>query len=412
MPELTLASIDVGSSNIRLLLADVTEQGLLRPRALVVEPSAGLRYGHIVSEEAVSRSIATAIREAEKISGTRIKRVVVGAGGVALGTTLVSATVAISRADSEVTDVDLERIQTESESRVLEAGNTKIIHTIPLEYKIDGKKIIGRPGGVRGGKLEAKTFFITQSSTHFKKLLKAVEGARVEVEDVFAEPMAESVVAASNLQKNAGCIIANIGAETVTISVFEDGIPKQVEVFKIGSVDLTHDIALGLRIPIEEAEEIKVGAKSVGQQKTNQKKIKEIVEARLSDIFEVIDNHLKKIGRSGLLPAGIILTGGGALVADIDELARKHLRLPAIVAKNTSVYLTKARSLSGLSKEEHRQALTERELLEAITGPEWSVAYGLLVLGSEMMEEDESMGSRLARTTRGHLSRWIQQFLP
>ena len=412
MRDLTLAAIDLGSSNIHLALADITEEGLLRPRALVIKPSQGLRYGHIVSEEAVSRSIATCLREAEKLSGVRIRKVVVGAGGVSLGTALISATVAISRADSEVTSIDLERILAESEARILDSGNVKVIHTIPLEYKIDGKRIIGSPHGIRGGKLEAKTFFITQSSAHFKKLVKAIEGAGVEVEDIFAEPMAESVVSSSNLQKNAGCILANIGAETVTIAVFEDGIPRQVEVFKIGSIDLTHDIALGLRIPIEEAEEIKLGIKEVGPQRTAQKKVKEIIEARLSDIFEIIDNHLKKAGRSGLLPAGIILTGGGALIPGIDDLARSNLRLPASVAKNTTTYLAKPRSLNGLSRDEHKKTLMERELLEAIASPEWSVAYGLLVLGSEMVEENESPGSKISNWVKRYFSRWIQQFLP
>ena len=137
----------------------------------------------------------------------------------------------------------------------------------------------------------------------------------------------------------------------------------------------------------------------------------DIVEARLSDIFELIDGHLKKVDRSGLLPAGIILTGGSAIIPGLAELAKERLRLPAVISKGTSVYLAPLPSLGNKNATAQKEALAERELREIISQPEWSVSYGLCVIGSTLGEE-ESFSSRLARTTRGHLWRWIQQFLP
>jgi cell division protein FtsA len=122
------------------------------------------------------------------------------------------------------------------------------------------------------------------------------------------------------------CILANIGAETVSIVVFENNIPISLEVFPIGSVDITHDIALGLKIPLDDAERIKLGSDTGVS--VSRKKLEEIIDARLSDIFELIENHLKKIGRNGLLPAGIIMIGGGSGTPNIEEVAKATLKLP------------------------------------------------------------------------------------
>ena len=185
---------------------------------------------------------------------------------------------------------------------------------------------------------------------------------------------------------SAGCILANIGAETVSIVIFENNIPISLEVFPIGSVDITHDIALGLKVPLEEAELLKNGSES--SVSVSKKKLEEIIDARLTDIFELIEGHLKKIGRSGLLPAGIIMTGGGSRSTGVEEISKLSLKLPA--KKATVLFDGDTRGYDTSI---------------------WAVSYGLCILGFTQGDEP-SFGIRIARNTKNNILAWIKQFLP
>jgi cell division protein FtsA len=264
--------------------------------------------------------------------------------------------------------------------------NRKVIHAIPVSYKIDGRIVLGRPQGMKGMKLESRTLFVTTLEQHLNDLIQTLADAGIEVEDVMASPLAASLITLSKSQKIAGCVLANIGAETVSIVVFENNIPISLEVFPIGSVDVTHDIALGLKISLEDAEHLKTGANT--DIAHSRKKLEEIVDARLTDIFELIEGHLKKIGRSGLLPAGIIITGGGSGIADVEEVAKLTLKLPAKVA--TFPFEADSRGIGQGS---------------------WAVAYGLCILGFTQGDEP-SVGIKIASKTKNKILAWIKQFLP
>jgi len=215
----------------------------------------------------------------------------------------------------------------------------------------------------------------------------------IEVVNIMASPLAGSMVALNKTQKIAGCVLANIGSETVSMVVFENNIPISLEVFPIGGTDITNDIALGLKIPLEEAENIKIndGLENLYPKK----RLEEIISARLSDIFDLIEAHLKKLGRSGLLPAGIILTGGTSGVSTIEDLARAILKLPS---KLGSINFTT--SLKNCQ----------------VKDSSWSVAYGLCIWGLGSSEEI-SFGAPVSGSTRskswlGRLFSWFKQFLP
>jgi cell division protein FtsA len=236
-------------------------------------------------------------------------------------------------------------------------------------------------------KLEVKTLFITCLDHHLNDLIEAAAEAGVEAEDVVAAPIAASLVTLTKTQKIAGCVLANIGSETVSIAVFENDIPISLEVFPFGSNDITNDIALGLRVPLEEAEEIKKG--SIVGVNYPRRKLEEIISARLSDIFELIEAHLKKIGRSGLLPAGIVITGGGSAIETIGELAKSALRLPSKIGTITFGEGSKGQ----------------------IKDASWSVAYGLCIIGlAGGGDEPNSIG--LAKRAKNDFLGWFKQFLP
>ncbi len=321
-----ITGIDVGTYATRVVVAERVK-GEKFPKILGtgMSNSLGMRKGYITNINETSKSIKRAIDEAEQSSGQKIKRAFFSIGGISLGSEIMTGTAVISKADGEVTSLDITKAINEAEESLV-LSNKKIIEVIPVVYRLDGKEIMGRPEGMRGIKLEVRILFITCLTQHLEDLVTAAAEAGVEVVDVVPSTLAASLVALTEKQKTAGCILVNIGAETVSIAVFENNSAVSTHVFSIGSTDITHDIALGLRIPLEEAEGVKIGSIMHNHPK---KKLDEIIEARLSDIFELIENHLRKIKRNGLLPAGVILVGGGAQLSVIEELSKSLLKLPS-----------------------------------------------------------------------------------
>jgi len=363
------AGIDVGTYEVRVVVAEqVPENNLPIILGTGRAESKGLRHGYIINSADVTRSVSLAVSQAEKSSGIKIKRAFISIGGVGLSGLNSQGSTIVAKADQEITEADVEQalaVAEESISNVL-MQNRKIIYSIPTAWKIDGKPVLGRVLGMKSVKLETKALFVSCIEPHLDDLVEAVEEAGIQVIDVVASPIAASFVTLSKSQKIAGCVLANIGAETVSIVVFENNIPISLEIFPIGGSDITNDIALGLKISLEEAETIKLGG--VTATTYPKKKLEEIISARLGDIFELIEVHLKKIGKSGVLPAGIIITGGSSSLGLIEDLARSYLQLPSRIA-----------SLEiGNGKFQ-------------IKDSSWSVAYGLCIISS-IPDEEERLG--------------------
>ncbi len=397
-----VTSIDLGSAYIRIgVLEHHYKEDIFEIRALIKSPSEGLKNGHVVNKEALARAIGTAVSEAERVAGFRIKKCYLSIGGVGLSTIIDNTTLAISRADNIISDYDIERAVSESEERINEKPNIRILHTIPSEFKIDGKRIMGRPEGYFGNRLELRTLFIVVASVHADTAVSAVESNGIEVTEIFASPLAESVVTLNPTQRNAGAIVANVGAETLSLITHEDGLPTSLKVYPIGSADITNDIALGLKVTLEQAEQIKL---SPPIDKKAGKRIQEIVEARTSDMLELIDTHLRKIGRSNLLPAGIVFTGEGANTEGLVESAKKQLGLPARITVNKLPNL-----LTTLSGE--KATLRMQERIAKAGNPEWSTIIGLWMIGAGS-EIEESLGVQVARRTKSGLMKFFKQFLP
>ncbi len=318
--------IDVGTAATRVVVAEFLK-GEKIPKILGTgwSVSHGIRHGYVFKFEDAVKSIKKAVAEAENSSGVKIKRAVVSIGGITLSSQICLGTTVISRADSEVTSLDINKAIKESEKN-LNLGNKKIIHIFPVSYKLDDKEVLGRPEGQRGLKLEVRTLFVTVSSQHLDDLLGAIAEAGVEPINEIASPIAAAEIALGEKQKMVGCALVNIGAETVSMAVFEDGMPIYVHAFNIGSTDITNDIALGLKIPLEEAESLKLGGTP---DKYSKKKLDEIIDARFGDIFEYVENDLKKIKRNELLPAGIIFIGAGSAYSPLEKISKETLNLPS-----------------------------------------------------------------------------------
>ncbi len=389
-----VTGIDIGSYQVKVVIAQQADDPRLPPTILGTgyAESRGLKHGYITSVGDVSRSVAAAVAQASKASRFKVKRAYVGVGGVGLEEAFARGEVVVERGDSQITDRDIPRAIAASEKSLASSAtlNRKIIHTIPLRFMVDGVRVMGAsPVGMKGMRISVESLFITCLERHVQDLVAAVEDAGIEVEDVVASPLAASFVAISKMQKRVGCVLANIGSETLSVIVFEDLIPISIKIFPTGGADITHDLALGLRISPEDAEQLKHGA--VLGAPFPKKKIDDIVARRLSDMFKLVEAHLKKIGKDELLPAGVILTGGTSSIQTISDLAKAVLRLPSRIAPLSE----------GTTS-------TQMQLKDG----SWAVAYGLTIWGLTSggdLEHHESAG--LSDMFR-NLWRWFKKFLP
>ena len=399
--------IDIGTYQVKAVVTENTGSPNSLPKIIGAgfAESKGLRHGYIINQTDAVKSIRKAVRQAEKASGVRIERVYISIGGIGLSSHVSEGSVMISRADNEITELDVEKVSKDSQENIPKGvtQNRQIIHSIPIKYRVDGKPILGKdPVGMKGVKIEVEMLYVTCLAHHLQEIIQSVENAGIEIIDVMAAPLAAGLVTLSKTEKIAGCVLANIGSETVSIAVYEDDIPISLEVFPIGSNDVTNDIALGLKISLDEAEKIKKDQERFYESSDiPKKKLQEIINARFSDIFELIDAHLKKIGKSGLLPAGIIITGGGSGIINIEDLAKASLKLPSKVAEINSDDDTLEKSIGSQSVK--------------VKDATWSIAYGLCVFG---LHADDSgsvrfgLGNRLIKNLFRKIGNWFKKFLP
>ncbi len=378
--------IDLGTAVTRCVVLSYTQDaGAPETLAAVSIPSRGLRHGYIVNPSDAAASIRHVASLAEKEAGIPIKKATFSMGGVSLASEHAIGSAIVSKADGEVTSFDL-KAALQSAEEALELKNRRILHTSVVSWRLDGKEVPGKAEGMHGVKLEVKMLFVTCLSQHLDDLLSAAGEAGIEVLDVIPASVSASSIALSDRQRTVGVMLVNIGAETVSVAVFENNSLIGMVVLPLGSTDITNDIALGFRIGLDEAESIKIG--TVTAQAYPKKKIDEIIEARLSDIFELIDKYLKHIKRSGLLPAGVVITGGGAGNALVESLAKDMLRLPSRVGGEN--FLSNVKS--------------------PMRDASWFVAYGAALLGRNA---DSSARSRLkGQGIKSLFKEFLRQFLP
>jgi cell division protein FtsA len=318
--------IDMGSTTTRVVVGEFIK-GEKNPKIVGMGESEtkGIRHGYVVNIPEAVLSLKNAISMAEKNANLKIKRAFVSIGGVTLRGDMTSGVGIISKADGEVTTLDINKALQDCEDN-LNLNNKKVIKVFPISFKLDGKEILGRPEGMRGTKLEIKALFVNCSISHFEDLLEVIASAGIEPIDIVTGGEAGSRIALSEKQKIVGGALIDIGSETVSLSVYENGTLVSFHTFSIGGADITNDIALGMKVSLENAERFKFGNIT---EDFSKKKLDEIIEARLFDIFELIENHLKKIKRNELLPAGVVFIGGSANIPLLEEFSKSALKLPS-----------------------------------------------------------------------------------
>ena len=379
--------IDVGSATTRVVVGEFLK-GEKNPRIIGVgeSPSLGVRHGYITDPDSTTKSVKNAVGLAEKSSGIKIKRAFVSLNGLSLKSENSSGGAVISKANGEVTNLDINKALQDCEDN-LNLNNKKVIQVYPISFKLDGKDVLGRLDGMQGTKLETKALFVTYSVQHLEDLLGVIAKAGVETTDVIAAPITLANIVLSEKQKIVGVGLVDIGAETTSLSVFENGNLISIHTFSIGSSDVTNDIALGFKIPLFQAEELKLGNST---EEFSKKKLDEVIEARLCDIFESIENNLKKIKRSELLPAGLVFVGGGANIRGLEELSKSVLKLPSTIGTS---------EIFGNSKTKLRDL-------------SWFAAISLLISGRDSGGYSDSSFGNLFKDLKNTIKSSIKQLMP
>jgi cell division protein FtsA len=385
-----IAGLDIGSTAIRLVVGqNVGDQEKIHIIGAAEVPAEGISKGIISSIEDAVSSISACLERAERMVGAPIESAWVGISGSHIISQESRGVVAVARSDGEISEDDIDRA-IEAARTVATPPNYEILHVIPKSFVVDGQSGIKDPLGMTGVRLEVDTQIIQGLTSQVKNLTKAVYRTDIRhIEDLVLSVLATSEAVLTNRQKELGVAVINIGGSTTSLAVFEEGDILHTAVLPVGSDHITSDIAIGLRIPIDTAEKIKLEcgvalADGIGRRDeidigelegkesnfVSKKYIAEIIEARVEEIFDKIDSELKKIDRSGKLPAGVVLTGGGAKLNGLVEAAKTRLRLPATISKPSII----------------------TSAIDKVNDPAFSTAVGLVIWGSQLQGQRQKKG--------------------
>lgn len=340
-----LTGLDIGTSSIKgLVVLEKPGVAELEVISKAEVPSFGVRRGAVIDIDNVSRKIRELRDQLQEEGGQKVDSVYINIGGSHIFVTASRGSVAVSRADQKISQEDIDRVMQAAQAISL-PPNKEILEVFPKEFIVDDEKGLKEVLGMQGIRLEVEVLALCAFSLYLKNLTNSVLRADLQILDVTPSPIAASRAILTAQQKELGVATVEIGAGTTGLAVYEEGDLIHTAIFPVGSAHITNDIAIGLRTETEIAEKIKrkFGACSPVEIKKTEKldlphqppltfshrMLRKIIEARISEIFEQVNRELKKISRQGLLPAGVVLTGGGSKLPGIVEFAKKALKLPA-----------------------------------------------------------------------------------
>lgn len=420
--------LDVGTKSLRILVIENQND-----KKIVATATIDIDYvkrGIVSDVDALTQSIRLGISHIHKTYLAHIDRVIVSLSGTAVGSISSRADIAVKHKLNIVTEQLMQELYEKVEARIPEniIQNKKIVHTIPQEFRIDGKRIPTlHPEQLRGSTVDMKALCVYVQKQHLDTILCACEEADLKVEDVIVSEYAFTKKLIREADRLAGVCVVNIGADTITTTTYDEGIPLLLETYPIGSQDITKDLALGLKVSLTQAEHIKLnpltGLQDLSQElaevlikkqniaiKKEQRekalyasldeRYHEIVYARLIDIFELVQQHVRKLKKDRLLPAGIIVHGGGGRIEDVGIIAKEILHLPIQISPEIQLY-------KDLCK--HKQTDARLPYVDYLS----AYASGLLYL---TQHEDEHVyrphGLGIEQTTFAKIYEWCKQFLP
>ena len=422
MKDEIIAGLDIGSTEVRLVVGQknyaAENSGSLKVIGAVSAPAEGLAKGAVKSIEDVTSSISACLEKAERLVGVPVESVWVSVNSPHIKCEKSRGVVAVAKSDGEISGDDVERAL-EAARALTVPPNYEILHVIPIKFTVDNQDDIRDPVGMTGVRLEVETLIIQGLSSQIRNLTKAIFRTGLDIEDLVLSPLAAAEAVIGSKQKELGAALVNIGASTTSLAVFEEGELLHTAVIPIGSEHITADIAIGLRCPINLADKIKIEygnadpnrfsrkeeidlselARDAGAEgelkKVNRKYLAEIIEARVEEIFEKVDEEFKKIDRSGMLPGGVFLIGGGTRLAGIVDCGKKALRLPVALGTSHEV----------------------NSVIDKVNETEFLNALGLVVWGSRAYGDSGGFGLKLpgkaaVGKSMTKVKKWFKSLIP
>ena len=400
-----LNSIDVGTTKVCTTVADVDEAGGIRIIGVGIAPSEGLHKGLVVNINEARESIRESVKKAEHTSGHKVESAYVGVTGRHVTSLNNRAVVAITRNDRLVRPDDLKRVLSSARGVKL-ASDRKLLHVIPRGYAVDGQLGVKNPIGMHGFRLDVEAHIITAAVTSVQNLIKCIRSIGIDIDDLILEPLASAEAVLSEDEKQVGIVLADIGGGTTDIAIFREGSIWHTAILPVAGYQITRDIAIGLGLPFDVAEEMKKKYGSVTPvyegKSTNIDKdtlltnghgvshqdLCDIIRARVEEILRLILLEMPTAEYETLVPDGIVLTGGSSNLAGIEALGRNTLQLPIRVGLPKNIY--------GIS--------------DALQDPAYATSVGLLLWGAKYKGKRTWQGEGFGGGLRRMFSRFFGMF--
>ncbi len=408
-----IVSIDIGNSKIRTVIGTIDEKtGLPLITGIGIAPSAGMRKGMVVDIEEAIGAISQSLEDAERMAGEPIHHVFVGIGGTFIESSNSKGVIAIANPTNEISEADIDR-SLEAAQAIAIPSNRRILRIIPKNFTVDEQRGIKYPVGMTGIRLEVEAHILTGLTPAVKNIEKCILQAGADINDIIPNAIAAPEAILTKRQKELGVAVIDIGAGSSSLAVFEEGTILHTAAIPVGGESVTNDVAIGLRTSIDTAERLKIEygtclpqdvieSETVDLsllsknevQKISRKHLAEIIEARYHELFVLVRDELKQIQRDGMLPGGIILTGGGVKMPGVIDLARETLNLP--------VQIGFPQNFEGI--------------VDKIDDPSYSTAIGLLIWGSRFEEAGVGINLSLKNVNfnkaLSSAKNWFKSLLP
>ncbi|MEK7440508.1 MAG: cell division protein FtsA [Chloroflexota bacterium] len=409
-----LTAIDVGTTKVCALVAEMVSETDFEIIGVGLEPARGMRKGVVINVDEAGGAIRAAVEKAERSSGLEIGQAFVSLAGSHVASINSRGVVGIS-GQRGIDQDDIDRALDAAQAIAI-PHNREVLHVVPRGFTVDSQEGVRSPIGMHGFRLEVEAHIVTAAATSVQNLTKCVESAGVQVEAYVLNPLASAEVVLTDTEREMGCVVCDIGGGTTDLAIYIEGNVWHTTVLSVGGNHITSDIAHGLRLPADVAEKIKIdygsarsrdidaadtfSVKPFGEEKpvqVSKKDLAMITEARVEEIFNLVLQEIKRSGYDGLLPAGIVITGGTALLPQIRLVASETLNLPARVAAPENL----------------------RGLTDMLKGPQFATSVGLLkwaaretVAAIRTPKSGHKARSKTMDDSMTKMSEWFKRFLP